>query len=842
MVDRAPAEGGSAEPAEALAALVAKLRAELTGVRTAMRNRAVIEQAKGVLVERLGITPDQGFDQLVRLSQRTNIKLIEVAAAIVGTTSPDPNAPGVVNLIDDELRQHVAHRRAEGKKPEKPDTIPQNARRRASRTPEVEALQSQHQLLSARIAAARSYDEICDVLCTAPTNWPAPSSVMLTLLDPDGAQRGVGACGVPGEVRSRWSRIPPDPGVPLVVAVQDVETLWLRSPSEPARRLPARFPVLGQPPFSGEALLASPLICGERVIGGILLTWTDGLPDGEELRRYVAALLEPVARQVDALIGDDIASAWFDVAGEEIGQAAPAQVWLPTVMDALHNPGVLFAPVQEDGQLVDFRVEYANSPARQIFSGARVDPDEATLLAAYPALGSSTLLPEFARVLQDGQPRRLDGLRADPRTDGVPGPQTLSVHAVRLWDRVFAVWRVATEADLLYDQLLQAERIAGIGSFRWELRDPEPQCSPELVRLFHRGQVTRGQVTRGQGGRDAARVPVEEITAAVHPDDLLAAQDAVRRTIKDGRQLLAEVRGAGPVNGRRLRLCAEPIFDDTGNVTAVRGTVQDVTEERATEARLRRAEEALAAQRHRLADERRAAEALQRALLPTGPELGRLEGVRIRGRCRSTERIGTVDGDWYDAAPVPGGGTILVLGDVDERGLSSMATAARLRYAVRAYATLDMAPGDILTAVNGMLCAMEAEHTACLVVARYSPATRELRWAAAGQVAPVRYDPGGRGTVLSGPLGLPLGEVAEMRYTDTVVTLEPGDRVLFYADGQHAGGRPRADRRRGGGLDMVRRAGETIDLTDFDAVVAHLVTSLNVPDDEDVCALLVHAS
>src|SRR5690349_6963614 len=49
----------SPEPAEALAALVTKLRTELAGVRTAMRNRAVIEQAKGVLVERLGITPDE---------------------------------------------------------------------------------------------------------------------------------------------------------------------------------------------------------------------------------------------------------------------------------------------------------------------------------------------------------------------------------------------------------------------------------------------------------------------------------------------------------------------------------------------------------------------------------------------------------------------------------------------------------------------------------------------------------------------------------------------------------------------------------------------------------------
>ncbi|WP_460494947.1 PP2C family protein-serine/threonine phosphatase [Dactylosporangium cerinum] len=212
-----------------------------------------------------------------------------------------------------------------------------------------------------------------------------------------------------------------------------------------------------------------------------------------------------------------------------------------------------------------------------------------------------------------------------------------------------------------------------------------------------------------------------------------------------------------------------------------------------------------------------------------------MEGVEICGHCRSADRVGTVDGDWFDATSLPDGGTILVLGDVDDRGLSSMTTAARLRYAVRAYAALDLTPGAILSAVNGMLCAMEVEHTACLVVARYSPATRELRWAAAGQVAPVRYTAAGQGTVLSGPLGLPLGEVTEMQYSDTTVTLAPGDRVLLYT-----GGQARADRRRGGGLDLVRRAGEHIDLSDFDAMVTHLVTSLNIPEDEDVCAMLVH--
>jgi serine phosphatase RsbU (regulator of sigma subunit) len=825
MVDP-DAMSSSAEPAEALAALVAKLRAELTGVRTAMRNRAVIEQAKGVLVERLRISPDQGFDHLVRLSQRTNIKLIEIAAAIVGTTAPDPNAPNVVNLIDDELREHVAKARDRQR-----DQI-RDQPRKAARAPEVEALQAQHQLLSARIGAARSYDEIAEAFSTASTGWPQPDSVILTLLDPDGAQRIAGAFGLAGEARSQWSRIPPDPALPMVVAVRDRESIWLADQAA----IEERFPALSELPFGGSTLVAAPIIAGERMLGAILMSWREEMPDaGDEIRRYVTALVEPVGRRVDAMIGEEIADAWFDMPSDpavtglpidtstvrptpQVRGRAPAQVWLPTVIDALHNPAALLAPISEDGQIVDFRIDYVNAYARRLVTGARVDPDESTLLAVYPGLGSSVLLPQLAQLLQDGQPRRLGGLRADPRYDGVPSAQTITLHAVRLWDRIFVVWRVSTDADLLHDQLLQAERIAGIGSFTWELRDTEPRCSPELVRML-------------QGGD---RVKASELTASVHADDLLAVQDAVRRTLVEGKHLLSEFRGAGRVNGRRLRITAEPLFDDAGNVVAVRGTVQDVTEERAIEARLRRAEEALAAHRHRVADELRAAQALQQALLPTDPELGAMVGVEICGRCRSPERVGTIDGDWYDATSLRDGTSVLVLGDVDDSGLSSMTTAARLRYAVRAYSALDMAPGQILTAVNDMLCAMEVEHNACLIVARYHPQTRELRWAAAGQVAPVRYDAEDRGFVLSGPLGLPLGEVPDFQYHDITVQLEHGDRVLLYT-----GGQARAERRRGGGLDLVRRAGEHVDLSDFDAIVEHIVKSLATAENEDVCAMLV---
>jgi GAF domain-containing protein len=54
-------------------------------LRTAMLSRAVIEQAKGVLMERYKITEDQAFTLLTHASQHTNVKLRDVAGELVRT-------------------------------------------------------------------------------------------------------------------------------------------------------------------------------------------------------------------------------------------------------------------------------------------------------------------------------------------------------------------------------------------------------------------------------------------------------------------------------------------------------------------------------------------------------------------------------------------------------------------------------------------------------------------------------------------------------------------------------------------------------------------------------------
>jgi len=56
----------------------------------AMRSRAVIEQAKGMLMADNQIDADAAFDQLVQLSNRSNMKLRDVARKIVeARTAPD---------------------------------------------------------------------------------------------------------------------------------------------------------------------------------------------------------------------------------------------------------------------------------------------------------------------------------------------------------------------------------------------------------------------------------------------------------------------------------------------------------------------------------------------------------------------------------------------------------------------------------------------------------------------------------------------------------------------------------------------------------------------------------
>ena len=71
--------------AVANAEAAARATDDVANMRRAMASRSVIEQAKGILMERYKITSEQAFTLLTHASQRSNVKLRDIAEELTTT-------------------------------------------------------------------------------------------------------------------------------------------------------------------------------------------------------------------------------------------------------------------------------------------------------------------------------------------------------------------------------------------------------------------------------------------------------------------------------------------------------------------------------------------------------------------------------------------------------------------------------------------------------------------------------------------------------------------------------------------------------------------------------------
>jgi GAF domain-containing protein len=86
-IDMAETFAGHAAVAVANAHLYETTAALADQMKQAMATRAVIEQAKGIIMRDRGCTADEAFDALVKLSQEAHVKLREVAQRLVDQTT-----------------------------------------------------------------------------------------------------------------------------------------------------------------------------------------------------------------------------------------------------------------------------------------------------------------------------------------------------------------------------------------------------------------------------------------------------------------------------------------------------------------------------------------------------------------------------------------------------------------------------------------------------------------------------------------------------------------------------------------------------------------------------------
>ncbi|MDH6133239.1 PAS domain S-box-containing protein [Kitasatospora sp. MAA4] len=182
----------------------------------------------------------------------------------------------------------------------------------------------------------------------------------------------------------------------------------------------------------------------------------------------------------------------------------------------------------------------------------------------------------------------------------------------------------------------------------------------------------------------------------------------------------------------------------------------------------------------RYAQEHETALGLQRALLaePMSPH----PDVECASRYLPAGASAEVGGDWYDTVALPGGSTLLVVGDVMGHGLDAAATMIEYRSLVRALALQQLRPNEILCEAERIVEALELERVATCLLVLIDPAAGTYSFASAGHLPPLQLEPGRPARLLDVPVGPPLG-TGTGGYRQLTLPYTPGLTLLLYTDG-----------------------------------------------------------
>jgi PAS domain S-box-containing protein len=143
------------------------------------------------------------------------------------------------------------------------------------------------------------------------------------------------------------------------------------------------------------------------------------------------------------------------------------------------------------------------------------------------------------------------------------------------------VYSDVTERKLQEARLAEAQRLAHIGSWEWDVATDRVTWSDELYRLWGR-QPGSQQLTH------------DSWLASVHPDDREYVQAKVAQAHADGSPFAFEHRVPLPDGGVRwISSRGRVVTDDSGAPIRMLGTAQDITERKLHEAELHRLNEEL---------------------------------------------------------------------------------------------------------------------------------------------------------------------------------------------------------------------------------------------------------
>lgn len=530
------------------------------------------------------------------------------------------------------------------------------------------------------------------------------------------------------------------------------------------------------------ALLDEVRATGRPYVGrSVRVALERGLSGGPE-HRYIDFTYQPVAGPSGDVAGilvhavdvtDAVeAQAALQKAAEEIRELErqAQEDRFRQAIDNMLDSVMMCSPVRDaDGRVVDLHVDYVNRAAVEV--GGR-PPEELrgrVMSEAWPMLADTPLFEQYLRIAETGEAVVLDHQAYEDVIDGVAVWGVFDIRASRIGDSLFLVWRDVTERasrerELLEHQeaLAEAQRIAHVGSWRWEADDDAVTWSDEFYRIC---------------GFDPEVTPSRaRFLALLPPEGVATVQAAFDEAAATGTSFQIEQTITRPDGEQRsVIITGEANKGPDGAITATRGTVQDVTDQRLVERALHRSEQ-------RLRQEHETVEILQAAILPK--ELPDLPGTMLAAHyLAASENVG-VGGDWYDVFPLDDGLVLLTVGDVAGKGVQAAEAVGQLRNSMRMCAVLDPRPMAIIAGLHRLVGQGFSAPFATAIVAVYEPATGRLEWASAGHPPLIHRRASGE-AAMPGPLPThpPLGVSDTELHEPYATTLASGDSVVLFTDG-----------------------------------------------------------
>ena len=187
------------------------------------------------------------------------------------------------------------------------------------------------------------------------------------------------------------------------------------------------------------------------------------------------------------------------------------------------------------------------------------------------------------------------------------------------------------------------------------------------------------------------------------------------------------------------------------------------------------------AERNRLKSELEAASVIQHSLLPTVTERypGR-EEIDLKASMKAAKEVG---GDFYDFFFLDKQHFALIIADVSGKGIPAALFMANAKQTIQSCLreTHDLAQA-VFEANNSLCRNNDAEMFVTAWIAVMNLGTGRIRYVNAGHNPPVIFSDKSA-SFIRGSRGLVLGAMEDMPYSENVIEMNPGEKILLYTDG-----------------------------------------------------------